>query len=77
MNKESAPIAQLTRMLGEIWLCMWSLFVVVFGLIIIVTEGFEPFWAVFSPLNLRDWGLLLILALPGIGLLAIAKTLRR
>ena len=70
-------MAQLVRILGQIWLCMLSLLVIVFGLIIIVTEGFGVFWAVFSPFNLRDWGLVLILALPGIGLLVLAKSLRR
>ena len=70
-------MAQLARILGEIWLCMLSLLVIIFGLIIIVTEGFGALWAVFSPFNLRDWGLVLILALPGIGLLVLAKSLRR
>ena len=70
-------MAHLARMLGEIWLSMLSLFVVIFGLIIVVTEGFGALWAVFNPLNLRDWGVVLILALPGVGLLVLAKALRR
>ena len=76
MNKGCASMARLARMLGEIWICMLSLFVIVFGLIIIVTEGFGAFWAVFSPFNVRDWGLVLVLALPGIGLFVLAKSLR-
>ena len=47
---------QLARTLGEIWLCMLSLLVIVFGLIIIVTEGFGVFWAVFSPFNFAGLG---------------------
>jgi hypothetical protein len=70
-------IAQLVRVLGEIWLSLLSLFVVIFGLIIIVTEGFRAFWAVFSPFHIWNWGLVLILALPGIGLLVLAKRLRK
>jgi hypothetical protein len=70
-------MAQLARILGEIWLCMLSLCVIVFSLIVIVTEGSGEFWALFNPFNLRDWGLVLILALPGIGLLVLAKSLRR
>jgi len=70
-------MAQLARILGEIWLCMLSLCVIVFSLIVIVTEGSGVFWALFNPFNLRDWGLVLILALPGIGLLVLAKSLRR
>ena len=70
-------MAQLARILAQIWLGMLSLFVIVFGLIIVMTEGFEAFWAVFSPFNLRDWGVVLVLALPGIGLLVFAKSLRR
>lgn len=70
-------MAHLTRILGEIWLSMLSLFVITFGLVIIVTEGFGAFWAVFSPFNFWDWGLLLLLALPGIALLVFAKRLRR
>jgi hypothetical protein len=70
-------IAQLVRVLGEIWLSLLSLFVVIFALIIIVTEGFRAFWAVFSPFNIWNWGVVFILALPGIGLLIVAKRLKR
>lgn len=70
-------IAHLVRILGEIWLSLLCLFVIVFGLIIIVTEGFYALWALFSPFNIRNWGLVFILTLPGIGLLVLAKRLTR
>ena len=70
-------IADLVRILGETWLSLLSLIVIIFGLIIIVTEGFRAFWTVFSPFNIWNWGLVFILALPGIGLLALAKRLTR
>jgi hypothetical protein len=69
-------MAELARILGEIWLSMLSLFVIIFGLIIIVTEGFGALCRVFSPLKLWDWDIL-ILAVPGIGLLILAKALRK
>jgi hypothetical protein len=69
-------MAQLMRILGEIWLSMLSLFIIIFALIIIVTEGFGALCRVFSPFKLWDWDIL-ILALPGMGLLILAKALRK
>jgi len=51
--------------------------VVIFALVVIVTEGFGAFWVVFSPFNTWHWGLVFVLALPGIGLLILARKLRR
>jgi hypothetical protein len=68
-------MAQLARILAEIWLSMLSLFIIIFALIVIVTEGFQALWSMFS--NLSNWEELLALALPGISFLVLAKALRR
>ena len=71
------PLAHLVRILGEIWLSLLGLMVIIFALVVIVTEGFGAFWVVFSPFNTWHWGLVFVLALPGIGLLILARKLRR
>jgi hypothetical protein len=74
MNRDK-KMAHLLYVLGEICLSALGLMVIVSWLIFMVTRGFGAFWAMLTALSIRQWGLIFILALPGISLLILGKCL--
>ena len=77
ITKSDNKTAHLLCILGEIWLSVLVLIVIVSWLIFLVTHGFGAFWAALTALNIWQWGFVFILALPGIGLLILAKGLKK
>jgi hypothetical protein len=65
-------MSKLLHIIGEIWLSLLGLIVILSGVIIVSTEGIRKLWETF---NILDWILVFILALPGFGLLVLADRL--
>jgi hypothetical protein len=67
LRKVSQPL-----IIGEIWLALLGLMVILSGEIIASTEGIRKLWETF---NILDWILVFILALPGFDLPVLADRL--
>jgi hypothetical protein len=70
-------MAKLLRVIGHIWLGLLAIVVAIGGISILLTEGIWKFWEVFNLFNIWNWGLIFILALPALGLYALAKRIEK
>jgi hypothetical protein len=65
-------MSRVFKILAVVWASILAVSIAVGAVAIILTEGFGEFFAVFSPFNIWNWGLVFILALPAIGLMKLA-----
>lgn len=66
-------MATLLRIVGYIWLGIVAASVALGAIGILIGDGgLEKFWEVFSPFNLCNWGLIMLISLPALGLLKLA-----
>ena len=74
---QSSLAVKLLCVIGYTWLSILGFSVVIGGIGIIVFDGMWEFWAIFSPFNIWNWGLIFLLALPAIGSMKLAERLDR
>jgi len=73
--RQVSIFARILRVIGYVWLSLLGAVVALSGLFILLTDGIWKFWEIFSPFNIWNSGLILILALPAVSVLALAKRL--
>jgi hypothetical protein len=77
MGEADFLMARFLRIVGYLWLGLLLASVFVGGLGLVIFEGVGKFLEIFGPSNLWNWGLIAILALPGLGLLKLADRIDR
>jgi hypothetical protein len=69
--------AKVFRVLGQIWLSLLGVLILVGWIGIIWKEGWMRMTEVFSPFNLWNWGAILVCAAPGLACMFIADKLQQ